>query len=356
MRESSKISIVLPVYNAEKYLNGIISDIIRQTYANWELIVVDDGSTDNSWSIIQKYAQKDNRIKTITVENGGPSKARNIGIDQATGEYIRFVDADDRVPATSLYTLISPFINDNDIDLVIGNFVSRHSVRFFTGEQLQEKKISQAELVNLFIEYIKTFYIGVPWNKLYKLSIIANEKIRFNERVDWCEDFMFNIDYFRCIKYAYIVNVKNGIYQYIMCDSGITVGLHKRHSSELEYIEKLRYKKAKEFCAMHLQTKEFEQQWKFSDLYKRLTVLTMYRSTVLSDRYAKFVTYLSEQGTYEYVCRKYEQLKSVSWLLLKKALKKKSYYGVFLYFIFKGYTSRFIPGLKILFEKKDAAL
>ena len=91
------ISVIVPIYNVEKYINRCIDSIIEQTYTNLEIILVDDGSTDNSGSICDEYAKKDNRIKVIHKENGGVSSARNVGLDTAIGQYITFVDSDDYI-------------------------------------------------------------------------------------------------------------------------------------------------------------------------------------------------------------------------------------------------------------------
>lgn len=345
----------MPVYNAEKYLCGILEDLLNQTYQNYELIIINDGSTDKSWDIIQKYAEESNKIKSVSIENQGPSKARNVGLDMATGEFVRFVDADDRISAESLEKIICPCISDNQIDLVIGNFESYSQRGYFTGDNLKEGKISQKELINIFVEYIKTFYIGVPWNKLYRRDIIEKNKIRFDENINWCEDFLFNIQYFDKVNYAYIINVKKGIYQYFICDTGITVGLENRDTDELKRIDELRYKKAREFCEKYSCLNEFEMQWFFSELYKRLTILTMYHSDLLSERYKKFKDFLSVEGTYQYVCKKYEQLNSFGWKLIKQAIEKDKYCKVFFYFLLKGYISRVIKPLRVYFEKKNVA-
>lgn len=91
------VSIVMPTYNVEKYISAAIVSVINQTYSDWELLVIDDGSTDNSNSVAQVYANKDLRIKVIKKENGGLSDARNYGIDLAKGKYIHFFDSDDAV-------------------------------------------------------------------------------------------------------------------------------------------------------------------------------------------------------------------------------------------------------------------
>lgn len=116
-----KISAIVPVYNSEKYVEQCIESILSQTYQDWELILVDDGSKDNSLSILQEYANRDTRIHVIHQENKGPGIARNVGVDYATGDYIVFIDSDDRV-YKDYFNLLSNkkedvvFIDVNQVD------------------------------------------------------------------------------------------------------------------------------------------------------------------------------------------------------------------------------------------------
>jgi len=119
MNNTPKISIIVPVYNVEEYITECIDSILSQTYKDCELILVDDGSSDNSGKICDEYALKDNRIKVIHKENGGLSSARNAGIDVAKGEYITFIDSDDVLLNNDIYDkIIKVFNNDNSIDIV----------------------------------------------------------------------------------------------------------------------------------------------------------------------------------------------------------------------------------------------
>lgn len=130
--QSKKISIIVPLYNAGKYIEQTIEDLITQTYQNIEIIMINDGSVDKSEDIVRKYAREDDRIKVISIENQGPSKARNVGLDLATGDYIRFVDADDRIPRDSMEQLMQPYLDDSELDLVIGNYRTIPEMGYFT--------------------------------------------------------------------------------------------------------------------------------------------------------------------------------------------------------------------------------
>ena len=116
-----RVSIILPVYNKEEYLDNTLSLLITQSFQDWELIIIDDGSTDNSSKIARKYAFSDDRIKVISQENKGVSAARNQGISSASGEWIWFVDADDMPDKEFLRNI---FLHNvpNDIDIIVGNY------------------------------------------------------------------------------------------------------------------------------------------------------------------------------------------------------------------------------------------
>ena len=114
-----KISVIIPLYNKEKYIAQTIESLLIQSFSDFEIVIVDDGSTDGSSSIIDSYAEKDNRITVFHICNGGVSRARNIGLDNSLGEYVTFVDSDDSVHEDYLSNLYS-CINESGADLVIG--------------------------------------------------------------------------------------------------------------------------------------------------------------------------------------------------------------------------------------------
>ena len=164
MENEILISIIIPVYNAGKYLNKLLSDVINQTYQNLEIVVINDGSNDESPQILEDFSKKDARIKVISVKNGGVSKARNIGIDNAHGKLIRFVDADDRVPLNSTEYLVEAF--NKNIELAIGNFIPIPRVPIFTGEEISEQVYNSRALIEKFAGCPRTYYFGVLWNKM----------------------------------------------------------------------------------------------------------------------------------------------------------------------------------------------
>lgn len=349
---NGKISVIIPVYNAENYLRETLSDLINQSYQDMEFIVLDDGSVDGSAKIIQEYALKDKRIQFIQLENGGPSKARNLGLNVAKGEYIRFVDADDRIPTDSVSNMMQVFEKNSDIDLVIGNFVCDSAKGYFTGEGLKSGKVNSAEFAEIFIDHVKSFYFGVPWNKLYKREIIEKYQIRFDENIDWCEDFLFNVKYFSKCKMMYFLNLQQGVYQYCTRDTGITSNVSKRELEEIECIDVLRYNAMKEYSDSIGLLERFELEWKYTELYQNLAIVTKYfRNDYIWVKYKKFKDYIREEDAYQYICIKAKKTNYKVWHLLKESCETKKYLKVFLYFIIKGFGKKYLKNSFPKFEK-----
>lgn len=174
-----EISIILPVYNVEKYLAQCLDSIVNQTFKDFECICVNDGSTDNSLSILQKYAQKDKRFKIITQENKGLSGARNAGIKTAKSKYLTFIDSDDWVTENYLEVLYNK-IEETKSDIV------RASYKFYFQEKntYESSKIREIHKIkhNTDIERLYKGYAGAfVWAKIYKTSLIENNNICFYE-------------------------------------------------------------------------------------------------------------------------------------------------------------------------------
>lgn len=195
---NKKVSVIVPVYNAEQYLERCIRSIMQQSYKNIEIILVNDGSVDSSKSIIDRYSLTDQRIKKKHINNSGPSCARNVGIDLSSGDFIQFVDADDFID----YRMTEKLVDNMSIgtDLVICGYKPIGSKEvtpkvlpysFLNDETLTRKQFSK-NFGQLYIDY----YINYPWNKLYRAEIIKDKQIRFNESLCWGEDLLFNLDYF----------------------------------------------------------------------------------------------------------------------------------------------------------------
>ncbi len=196
--KKSLVSIIVPVYKAERYLPRCIESILRQTYQNFELILVDDGSPDKCGEICDKYAQKDNRIKVIRKENGGVSSARNYGIDIAQGEFIYFVDSDDWLPKNSLQLHIDA-MQKGDVQLTIGSTEHR-ALRITIGYFKSELINLQDPNLNLNGILLRGY---APWNTLFFKSIIVENNIRFSNNVSFGEDTLFVREYLKHVQCVY---------------------------------------------------------------------------------------------------------------------------------------------------------
>lgn len=200
MNLKCEISIVVPVYNAGRYLEESVSSILDQTYSNLQIILVNDGSKDDSWQICQKLAGSDPRIIAITQENRGVSVARNQGLDLATGEWIMFVDPDDILDQNIIMRLLQE--QDNQTDIVAtacygfqGNEKTR--AHFYNGNRVFSNDKSDLILQLLHSDYGQVgpyvSAIGVPWGKIYRRSFIEHYHLRFDPKLRRMQDNVFNI-------------------------------------------------------------------------------------------------------------------------------------------------------------------
>ena len=181
---TEKITVIVPVYNVEHYLDKCLDSVIKQTYKNIEIIVVNDGSTDNSGEICQEYAQKDNRIVYIEKENGGLSDARNAGLDQMTGSYVTFVDSDDWIEQDYVETLYQK-ITEYQADIAIGNYYSFDEERslflfHILGDSYYEKAHDNVSIFENLYENqeMRSFALISAWGKLYKARLF--EQLSFD--------------------------------------------------------------------------------------------------------------------------------------------------------------------------------
>lgn len=203
------ISIIIPVYNVEKYLSKCIDSVLAQDFEDWELLLINDGSTDNSGNICDEYAIKDSRIKVFHQENKGVSAARNLGIDNAQGEYIIFIDSDDYVTSTYLSDL-----SKYDSDIIASGFdlwyadgrpTERKTFDELKSYYLHDNTLSEAISIG---EY-KYLWHG-PCCKLYKRVTIDDN--RFDESLNYGEDHLFNLCILQNCSSITLVPVSNYIY------------------------------------------------------------------------------------------------------------------------------------------------
>ena len=189
------VSIIVPVYNVEKYINRCLDSIINQTYKNLELILIDDGSTDNSGKICDEYSKVDRRIIVKHNTNKGVSYTRNCGINLASGEYLLFIDSDDYVDLNYVENLLKPIILE-DYDLVVCN-INHIFYNDIKNNIVNTKLLSQNYYDDLYILNILRI---TPVNKLFKTKIITAFNIKFIENLSYSEDCIFNYEYAKHVK------------------------------------------------------------------------------------------------------------------------------------------------------------
>lgn len=194
------VSIIIPVYNAETYLRRCLDSVTGQEYTEFELLLVDDGSTDTSGAICDEYAKRDERVRVIHQENGGVSAARNLAMSQAKGEYLQFLDSDDWITPDATKLLVRTAA-ETGCDMVIADFYR------VVGERVSQKGdidrdgiMTQEEFAAQMMDNPADFYYGVLWNKLYRRDLVREHGLCMNTEISWCEDFMFNLEYIRYAK------------------------------------------------------------------------------------------------------------------------------------------------------------
>lgn len=188
------ISVIIPVYNSDKYIEKCLNSILCQSYKFLEIIIINDGSTDKSHEICQKFIKKYKNIKYISQENNGVSNARNRGIKEATGKYIAFIDSDDTIPQNYFEVLINNLIN-NAADLSIVSILDSNGNESVSVDMIVDFENSDNRTKIDFFELNKLFLLYPPYAKLYRSKIIKKYKIEFPKKISYGEDLIFNCNY-----------------------------------------------------------------------------------------------------------------------------------------------------------------
>lgn len=211
-----KVSIIIPVYNAEKYIENCINSIKAQTLDALEIILLDDGSSDNSGKICDALARGSDNISVYHLKNGGPSKARNIGLKVAKGKYIGFVDADDYI-APQMYEILYNLTEMNKADLAFCSYkIERENADTVSVNMNYESIYRTREEITdqLLSRYAKNNHTGLfsVCNKLFKRQLITNNRIKFDENLIRAEDAWFVFDYLKIANRVSFIN--SGLYYY----------------------------------------------------------------------------------------------------------------------------------------------
>lgn len=198
-----KISIIVPVYNVEKYLSMCIDSILEQTFTNFELLLINDGSSDGSGEICDEYARRDSRIRAFHKSNGGASSARNLGLEKAIGEWGTFIDADDWVSPNFIENLYKPILSDNTIEFVQAGCTN------YVNNKIAEVEQQYDYLVSTDSIYLFNHFRGLTVSKMFRLdNVIRTFNLTFDEQMRTAEDMAFTLDYILHIKkYCFISEV-----------------------------------------------------------------------------------------------------------------------------------------------------
>lgn len=214
-----KISIIVPVYNAEQFLSRCVDSILAQSFSDFELILVNDGSQDESLEICNHYSGLDARVIVVSQDNGGVSSARNHGIEVSTGDYICFVDADDYVNSSYLEQLVSPAHEDGRIDLVLqGRVKCEKNIQTIISPSLDEVFFLSEN--SKFFDNVNLFRFCAVFSKLFKRRIVKDHEISFPESMNHGEDFDFFAKYLLYCEVVYVSTCAN--YYYIINDGSLS--------------------------------------------------------------------------------------------------------------------------------------
>ena len=210
----NKVSVIIPAYNAEKFIENCIQSIQRQTFQDFEIIVVNDGSKDGTLSVLKKLAKEDARVVIVDQENKGVSAARNAALNQATGKYLTMVDADDDLPENALKSMLD--LMQDGVDLVVG---SHMQVRIGKKAYIEPNmEFCKAEINDNFRKVDPKIWF--PWAKLFRRSVIVENGIAYDTNISFGEDHMFNLAFIKNMT-GKIVCTDRIVYNYYYLRGGL---------------------------------------------------------------------------------------------------------------------------------------
>ncbi|AGK95886.1 glycosyltransferase family 2 protein [Clostridium pasteurianum] len=243
-----KVSIIIPIYNVEAYLRKCLDSVIKQTFKDIEIILINDGSSDNSLNICKEYSNKDKRIKIIDKRNEGVSKARNVGLLCARGEYISFVDSDDWIELNMIEELYNS-VSSNNAEFCMSNYIRENESKSqYVDANIELKKLQDNEIKEYLLiplierennqkEHILASFRG-PWGKLFKRDIIEKYNIKFKKDLIVGEDFIFNLEFLVYINKAVI---NEGFYYHYLTNSNSITMKYKKDCWRLIYRNTILY-------------------------------------------------------------------------------------------------------------------
>ena len=275
-----KVSVIVPIHNAEKTLSRCVESILAQSYKNLEIILVNDGSTDKSLEICQSFVNIDNRVVVIDKNMDGVSSARNFGLNAATGTFIQFVDADDKLKPHMMEKLVETMLKSN-ADVVICGY-DRISGKCVNAKRPKSAVYSEASTFkDTFVELYKGAFFNAPWNKLYRRDKI---KALFDDSISMGEDLLFNLSYFsNCNKISVI---SDNLYNYNVTAQESLAG---KYDDSLLSTQIMLNKKVKEFFENKFECKDFRtiNEVFAKEIYyylKKLVILSDYDKRIVLEK------------------------------------------------------------------------
>ena len=232
------ISIIIPVYQAEQHINSCIDSILQQSYVNWQLVLVDDGSSDSSPIICDQYAQRDSRINVYHIDNSGVSSARNFGMTKCIGEWLCFIDSDDSVCQNYLEEFYKGIQCNPDVSFVLSGYCnvytngSKKNPHVFPNTLCSKNILSILELSeNLNI-------INSPVSKLFQLKIIEENHLKFDSTMSYGEDHIFVLSYIKYVDTIYVSDLAT--YNYFHRNNNSLTSSLRDFSKYILYLKKLK--------------------------------------------------------------------------------------------------------------------
>ncbi len=351
MKEMVKVSLIVPVYNTGKYLSRCVESILTQSESAIELLLIDDGSTDNSKKIIEEYCDSDHRIRGIFKEHSGMSSSRNLGIELALGEYVIFIDSDDWIDQnmiSDMYKVAYKY----DSDYVRCNYVKEMNNRkiYFKPLFEKEKHIDKSEFKNrIYPNFINSYTLNSTCISLIKRNVLLENYIRFNSKYRYGEDFLFNLELFTVLKNAAFI--PNSYYHYFYNNNSITttkdidvlkekiICAYKVYSQLYTYLKKWKLdKKYRDSVNFRINSEIFSSIKIL--FYLNSTILFKDKLSILNDVYSYIIQSELQISKHKFFLNLYKKRKFKSFLMLGQIL-----YGI---------PRFFKDGLKsILLRKKD---
>lgn len=214
------VSIIVPAYNAQNHIGNTIKSVIAQTYENWELIIIDDGSTDDTYKIIDEYKKEDERIFCHRISNSGVSTARNTALDYAKGEFVIFLDSDDCYEKNYIYEMLQ-LIDKEGVELACcGYRIENFSGKVISNEIIIKNETDIDTHYKAIDNMLENKCFNILWNKIFVTKIIKENSIYMDSKLSMGEDLLFVLDYLKCMK-GKIVTTDKVLYVYKINSNGL---------------------------------------------------------------------------------------------------------------------------------------